>query len=90
MYGCQCRKRLFLHKFKKNLRNPGDEKQQAILDAGTSVGELARQLFKYGVDASPPDNYSYHISVEKTQALINRDVPIIYEAAFQHEGPNIN
>lgn len=86
MYGCQCPKRLFMHKFKRELRNPGDEKQQAILDAGTSVGELARQLFKYGVDASPPDNYSYQISVEKTQALINRDVPIIYEAAFQYEG----
>lgn len=86
MYGCQCPKRLFLHKFKRALRNPGDVKQQAILDAGTSVGELARQLFKYGVDASPPDNYSYHISVAKTKALIDRDVPIIYEAAFQYEG----
>jgi hypothetical protein len=86
MYGCQCPKRLFLHKFKRALRNPADEKQQAILDAGTSVGELARQLFKYGIDASPPDNYSYHLSVEKTQALINRDVPIIYEAAFQFQG----
>ncbi len=86
MYGCQCPKRLFLHKFKRGLRNPADEKQQAILDAGTNVGELARQLFKYGVDASPPDNYSYHLSVEKTQALINRDVPVIYEAAFQYKG----
>ncbi len=86
MYGCQCPKRLFLHKFKRELRNPADEKQQAILDAGTNVGELARQLFKHSVDASPPDNYSYHISVEKTKELINRDVPIIYEAAFQYEG----
>lgn len=53
MYGCQCPKRLFMHKYKKELRNPADEKHQAILDAGTSIGELARQLFKYGVDASP-------------------------------------
>jgi len=86
MYGCQCPKRLFLHKFKREVRNPRDEKQQAILDAGIHVGELARQLFKHGVDASPPDNYSYQISVEKTKALIHRDVPIIYEAAFQYEG----
>lgn len=86
MYGCQCPKRLFMHKYKKELRNPADEKHQAILDAGTSIGELARQLFKYGVDASPPDNYSYHISIEKTKAFIDRDVPIIYEAAFQYEG----
>lgn len=86
MYGCQCPKRLYLHKYKKELRNPGDEKYQAILDAGTNIGELARQLFKYGVDASPPDNYSYQMAVEKTKSLIDRDVPIIYEAAFQFEG----
>jgi Domain of unknown function(DUF2779) len=86
MYGCQCPKRLFLNKFKRDLRNPVDEQQQAIFDAGTGVGELARQLFKHGVDASPPNNYSYQISVEKTKALIDRDVPVIYEAAFQFEG----
>ncbi|MBL7871747.1 MAG: DUF2779 domain-containing protein [Cyclobacteriaceae bacterium] len=86
MYGCQCPKRLYLHKHSRDLRNPDDEQQQAIFDRGTNIGELARQLFKYGVDASPPDNYSYHLAVAKTTALIARDVPIIYEAAFQYEG----
>ena len=86
MYGCQCAKRLFLHKNKRELRNPEGEQQQSIFDRGTSIGELARELFKYGVDATPPDNYSYHVAVEKTKALVDRDVPIIYEAAFQYEG----
>ena len=85
MYGCQCTKRLYLHKHNRDLRNPEDERQQAIFDRGTNIGELARQLFKYGVDASPPDNYSYHLAVAKTTALIARDVPIVYEAAFQFE-----
>jgi len=86
MYGCQCTKRLFLHKYKPKLRNPRDEQQQAIFDAGTSVGELARQLFKGGIDASPPDFFSYPVSIKKTQALIARGEDIIYEAAFQFDG----
>jgi Domain of unknown function(DUF2779) len=86
MYGCQCTKRLFLHKHKPKLRNPRDEQQQAIFDAGTSVGELARQLFKGGIDASPPDFFSWPVSIKKTQALIARGEDIIYEAAFQYEG----
>ncbi|MEQ1588563.1 MAG: DUF2779 domain-containing protein, partial [Cyclobacteriaceae bacterium] len=86
MYGCQCPKRLFLHKHKPSLRNPADEKQQAILDAGTSVGELARKLFNYGIDVTPPDFYSYHLAVKKTQALIARGETILYEATFQYEG----
>jgi hypothetical protein len=45
------------------LQNPTDEKQQAILGAGTNVAELDMQLFKHGVDAPPPDNYSYQISI---------------------------
>ena len=60
--------------------------QQAVFDAGTNVGVLARELFKGGVDASPPNPFSYHISVAKTKALIERGVPVIYEAAFQFEG----
>ena len=83
MYGCQCPKRLFLHKFKPALRNPEDEQQQSIFDTGTSVGELARHLFPGGVDASPPDSYSYQISVNLTNTLIAQGESIIYEAAFQ-------
>lgn len=86
LYGCQCPKRLFLHKYRKDLRNPVDERHQAILDSGTSIGELAQSLFPGGVDASPPDAYSYDVSVAKTQEFIKRGETIIYEAAFQFEG----
>lgn len=85
MYGCQCPKRLFLHKYKRELRNPDDELQQSIFDGGTTVGELARDLFKGGIDASPPDSFSYRQSVKNTARLISQGESIIYEAAFQYE-----
>ena len=83
MYGCQCEKRLFLCKFRPELRNPEDERKQAILESGTNVGLLARDLFKGGEDASPPDFYSYDKSIAKTKKLIESGAKVIYEAAFQ-------
>jgi hypothetical protein len=50
------------------------------------LGQLARQLFPGGVDASPPDYFQYALSVKKTAEWIAAGRTIIYEAAFQHEG----
>lgn len=86
MYGCQCTKRLHLHKYRPELKNPVDERVQYIKDSGSAVGQLAQQLFPGGVDASPADTYSYQESVVKTQELIAAGVTIIYEAVFQYEG----
>src|SRR5436190_14505823 len=86
LYGCQCPKRLALHKFRPDLRNPPDAEQEATFARGTDVGILARKLFPGGVDASPPDPFSYHLSVAKTKKLIESGTPVIYEAAFLHEG----
>ena len=86
MYGCQCTKRLYLHKYKRKWRNPEDEQQQSIFDSGTGIGELAQNLFKGGVDASPPNPFSYQESVELTKKLIIQGETIIYEATFQYEG----
>lgn len=86
MYGCQCPKRLHLHKYRSDLKGPVDERVQFIKDSGTSTGILAQQLFPGGVDASPKDTYSYQESVRKTQELIAQGETIIYEAVFQYEG----
>ena len=86
MYGCQCPLRLYLHKFKPELRNEEDEAEQATFAMGTNVGLLAQNYFPGGIDASPPDSFSYHISVERTKKLINDGVKIIYEAAFNFKG----
>ena len=45
IYGCECPKRLWLHQFMPELRDEADENQQAIFQAGTDVGILARDVF---------------------------------------------
>lgn len=86
LYGCQCPKRLHLHKYRPDLKNPEDERVQYVKDSGTSVGILARQLFPGGMDASPVDAYGYQDAVIKTQELIAAGITVLYEAAFQYEG----
>ncbi len=85
-YGVQCPKRLYFHKFRPELRNPEDESQQAIFSSGTNVGLLAQGLFPGGVNAEPPDAFSYHLSVAKTKQFIEEGAKIIYEACFKYEG----
>lgn len=86
MYGCQCIKRLHLHKNRPDQKNPADERIQYVKDSGSAVGLLAQQLFPGGMDASPADPYSYQESVLKTTELIAHGSTIIYEAAFQQDG----
>ena len=86
MMGCQCPKRLWLHKFKPELRDEETEQQAAIFQAGTDIGMLARQLFQGGIDASPTTPIEYQKSVADTAAYIRRGANIIYEAAFQYDG----
>lgn len=86
MYGCQCPKRLWLHKFQSDVRDEETEEQAAIFQTGTDVGLLAQQLFPYGIDASPPTPYQYQQSVADTAKYIRKGVNTIYEAAFQFEG----
>lgn len=82
---CQCLKSLYLYKHNPDLRDEIDISQQRIFDRGTSVGELAQQLFPGGEDASPLTPYDYAQSVIKTKQLIDAGCKIIYEAAFQRD-----
>ncbi|MBP6334454.1 MAG: DUF2779 domain-containing protein [Bacteroidia bacterium] len=86
LYGCQCPKRLYFYKFRKDLIGEISVAQQAVFDRGTSVGQLARDLFPGGVDASPSSPFLYAKSVAYTKQLIDQGQKIIYEAAFQFEG----
>jgi len=86
LYGTQCPKRLYFYKFRRDLLGEISASQQAIFDRGTSVGELARDLFPGGVDASPASPYDYAKSVLVTKQMIDAGEKIIYEAAFQYEG----
>jgi hypothetical protein len=86
MYGCQCPKRLWLHKNQPDLRDEQDDAQEAFFVQGTNVGIIARELFPGGVDASPATSFEYHQSVIDTTRYISEGKTIIYEAAFQHNG----
>lgn len=86
LYGWQCSLRLWLHKFRPELKDPIDEGQQQLFDAGTRLGMLARDLFPGGQDASPPEPYQYALSVKKTAEFLAAGITVIYEAAFQYEG----
>lgn len=86
MYGCQCPKRLWLHKYRPDLRDEMDEEQEAVFQRGTDVGKLAEQLFPGGVDARPETPFAYQQSVADTARYIAEGKDIIYEAAFQYEG----
>ncbi len=50
--GAQCTKALYLNKHHKEFKEEPDATQMAIFAQGTSVGELAQQLFPGGVDCS--------------------------------------
>ena len=86
MRGCQCVKSLYLYKHHYKLRDAISEQQQAIFDRGTSVGELAQQLFPGGVDAGPDTPFGYQKSVALTKKLMEEGAKVIYEAAFQFNG----
>lgn len=86
MYGCQCPKRLWLHKYRPEVRDEMDEEQEAVFQRGTDVGKLAEQMFPGGVDARPKTPFAYQQSVADTAKYIAEGRDIIYEAAFQYEG----
>lgn len=84
--GMQCHKALYYHKHHRALRDEISAAQEAIFAQGTSVGELAQQLFPGGVDCTPESYYDFQSAVIKTQEEIAKGSKIIYEAAFQHNG----
>ncbi|MBW6481669.1 MAG: DUF2779 domain-containing protein [Vicingaceae bacterium] len=84
--GMQCNKALYYHKHNRELRDELSATQEAIFAQGTSVGELAQELYPGGVDCSPESYYDFQAAVIKTQEEIEKGTTVIYEAAFQYNG----
>ena len=86
MAGLQCLKRLYLETYRRELADPVDQAQQARFDAGTAVGELARQRFPGGKLVA--EEYYQHEQAVRTTRRLLRSVPVppLYEAAFSFEG----
>ena len=87
--GLQCLKQLYLACYSPKLADPVDASQQALFDSGATVGELARQRFPEG--RLIEETYFEHArAVASTQeALADRSIPSLYEAAFAFEGIRI-
>ena len=80
--GCQCLKRLYLQLHARELAAQPDEAGEAIIEQGREVGLLARKMFPGGVAV---DARSREEAIRATRELIeNREVPAIFEGAFEH------
>ena len=82
----QCNKALYYNKHRKDLKDPPPPELEAIFAQGTSVGELACELFPGGVDCTPESYFDFQKAVIRTQEEIEKGTKIIYEAAFQYNG----
>ena len=81
--GLQCHKRLYYECFHRDLVDPVDVAQQALFDAGTSVGELARAIYPGGVLVDY-DHFHHNEAVAATKTMVaDFSIPAICEAGFQ-------
>lgn len=86
MRGHQCPLSLWLHFNKPRFKDTPSPQLQQLLQQGTDIGLLARQLFPNGVDISPQQPYQTAKALEDTFAFISMGYETLYEAAFQYNG----
>ncbi|MFH1560802.1 MAG: DUF2779 domain-containing protein [Chloroflexota bacterium] len=87
--GLLCLKLLYLDSYSPELADPVAPSQQALFDAGTAVGVLARQRFPNGLLIEAPYNAHSRAVTSTPKALADTFIPAIYEAAFTFEGIRI-
>lgn len=83
--GTQCLKSLYLNKKRPFLRDKLPKERLLVFRRGHEIGKLAHQLFPGGVNMSPGHPSAYRKAVINTAAKLAENVPVIYEAGFQHE-----
>ena len=82
--GLQCEKSLWLKKKKPDVLQAPDDGAQAVFDTGTSVGELACELFSGGERIEYTGDFGSQMA--KTKEFIEHGIKIIYEATFCFDG----
>lgn len=83
--GKQCQKSLWLHKYQPDLKDKGNDQEQAAFGAGTAVGELACDLFPGGLMV-PYEGMTIQQQIAMTKQAIEGGQQTIYEASFEHDG----
>ena len=75
----QCNKMLWL-----SINKPEEEEElnESVLENGTEVGELAKDLFGFHIDVSFNDDLK--IMISDTEKLLHLDKVIITEASFTY------
>lgn len=88
--GRQCHKRLWLEVHRRELIQY-DASTQARFDEGNRFGELARDLLGGGVTVEPGPREAERALTETAGLMAQpaREVPRIFEAAFEHDGVRI-
>ena len=80
----QCKKKLYLDTFRKDLIEITSE-QQKIFNTGHVVGELSQTFYPKGILIG--HDFELNKAVEETTAhLANPDIETLFEATFEHEG----
>src|SRR5208282_2160578 len=83
--GVQCLKRLYWQVHEPELAVQPDAAAEAIIQQGSEVGLLARELFPGGVEVRSDRGLDQAIRATK-ELVANREVPAIFEGAFEDSG----
>ena len=86
MSGSQCHLRLWYDIRERHLAPPIDEAQQAVLDTGNEVGNLARERYPGG-HLVAHDYRNIPQALAETRRIVESDgAPALFESAFLHNG----
>jgi Domain of unknown function(DUF2779) len=79
-------KALYLHKYYYNTKDPMPKERMAVFNRGHEVGDLAKQLFPNGNDATQNSPMQFAKALALTKEWMDAGIDTIYEAAFQFNG----
>lgn len=82
--GEQCEKLLWTRYYAKERIAPTTPAQQYIFDQGNEIGDLACQLFPYGIEIK--NTFQYQEMMKQTLAHIAQGYKNIFEATFLYNG----
>jgi predicted RecB family nuclease len=83
--GVQCLKRLYFQVHEPELAAEPDAASEAIFEQGREVGKLARQVFPGGVEVDGSNGVEQAIRTTR-ELIANKQVPAIFEGAFENGG----
>lgn len=83
--GLQCPRRLWLETFRRTVMETSAD-AQAAFDAGNALGALARELYGPGLLIGHVDDIPRALSETHGALSTKGKRPVLFEAAFQHDG----